>query len=263
MILPMDTREEINSGGRFPLAGRRAFVAGGTGGIGAEISRLLYARGADLYLHGRSEAKGRALLAEFAREFPDSPSCGRALGLDIIPGSAGELVRKAQANGRVDILVTAFGPFLRKSVADTGPEDWEAMASLNLALPGALVSACLPGMLASGYGRILLFGGTRTDQIRGFSGNAAYAAAKTGLGSLVKSVARAGSGRGAHCVLVCPGLVDTEYLDSAQRAFWAAKAPGGILIPAREIAERALRLALDDSGAFNGSIVSMDGGLEL
>ena len=42
--------------------------------------------------------------------------------------------------------------------------------------------------------------------------NAAYAAAKTGLAVLAKSLAVEGAGRGVGCVLACPGLVDTEYL---------------------------------------------------
>ena len=68
-------------------------------------------------------------------------------------------------------------------------DEWLTQSYANFAFPGMLVSAVLPHMCASGWGRILLFGGTRTDSVRGFRTNAAYAAAKTGLSSLVKSVA--------------------------------------------------------------------------
>jgi 3-oxoacyl-[acyl-carrier protein] reductase len=236
-------------------------VVGGSGGIGSEVSRLLYAAGADLVIHGRSAGKARRLAESFEREFPESPASATTVESGLDSGSAGGFVRSLLGSGKADILVVAFGPFLRKSLETTSPEEWSEAVMLNLALPGSLVSACLPGMLDSGYGRILLFGGTRTDQIRGFASNAAYAAAKTGLGSLTKSVARAGAGRGVSCVLICPGLVDTEYLGEIERTIWAKKAPGKRLIPVRELAERAFALAMDDSGAYNGAIVSLDGGL--
>lgn len=261
--LYMETDRRPESGARPSLTGRKALVVGGTGGIGAEISRGLYARGADLLIHGRSAEKARAAAEALGREFPRSGGSARAMGFELSPGSVEEFAAAALAAGPIDVLVVAFGPFLQAPLEAIRPGDWVRMACLDLALPGALVSAFLPGMLAAGYGRILLFGGTRTDQIRGFSSNAAYAAAKTGLGSLAKSAARSGAGRGVQCVLVCPGLVETEYLSEAEKSRLAAKAPGGKLLPAREMAERALGLVLDDSGAFNGAIVAMDGGLEL
>lgn len=258
----MEGRENVDSAGPFRLSGRRAVVVGGSGGIGGEVSRLLFAAGADLLIHGRSAEKARRLADSLAREFPDSPARAEIAPAELSGVSIEGFVRSIQGSGPRDILVVAFGPFLRKALEATSPEEWTEAAMLDLALPGSLISAFLPGMLASGFGRILLFGGTRTDHIRGFRSNPAYAAAKTGLGSLVKSTAIAGAGRGVSCVLVCPGLVDTEYLSAADRADWAEKAPGKRLIPARGLAERAFSLAIDDSGAYNGAIVSLDGGLD-
>jgi 3-oxoacyl-[acyl-carrier protein] reductase len=261
MIVFMEAPGKKAEGDPFPLSGKRALVVGGTGGIGREVSSLLYAKGAQVLLHGRSAEKARALIRSLETDVPAGPSRASFIEYAIEPESVADFVRTVARSGRIDILVLSFGPFLRKPLAATTPDDWTNMAMLNLALPGALISACLPGMLDSGYGRILLFGGTLTDQIRGFTGNAAYAAAKTGLGSLVKSAAYAGAGRGVSAVLVCPGLVDTEYPTPAEKAAWAEKAPGKRLIPASELAERALSIALDDSGTYNGALVAMDGGL--
>lgn len=128
----------------------------------------------------------------------------------------------------------------------------------NLAFPGMLVSSALPHMRVEGWGRILLVGGTRTDSIRGFTSNAAYAAAKTGLASLVKSVALGYANQGISCNAICPGFVDTEYLESGVKEVLAAKNPDGKLISAGEIAELALFLL--KNSLFNGAIIPADKG---
>mgnify|MGYP000918751515 CR=1 FL=1 len=128
----------------------------------------------------------------------------------------------------------------------------------NLVFPGILVSAVLPHMADRGWGRILLLGGTRTDIVRGFRTNAAYAAAKTGLSSLVKSVALDYASRGITCNAICPGFVDTEYMDDAERETQASKNPDGKLVSVGEIADSALFLL--EKSVYNGTILPVDKG---
>jgi 3-oxoacyl-[acyl-carrier protein] reductase len=175
---------------------------------------------------------------------------GIASLLDALPGL-----------GRIDILAVAFGPFLRASLAETSAADWQRLALLDLALPGALCSALLPGMAARGWGRILLFGGSRTDSIRAFSSNAAYAAAKTALAVLAKSLAAEGAPRGVACLLACPGLTDTEYLGGAEREALRARAPGGRLLEASEVAAAAVELLAAEPCVASGALLALDGGL--
>jgi NAD(P)-dependent dehydrogenase (short-subunit alcohol dehydrogenase family) len=257
-IVYMEELGEKDSGGPGVL-GKRALVMGGTGGIGRELARLLFSLGADIVVHGRSEARIKGCLRAFAAEFPGSPSRASGLAYEFSSGNWIDFPALREDFPAIDILIPAFGPFLQKPLAETLPGDWFHMAALNLALPGALVSAVLPGMLRRGYGRILLLGGTKTDEIRGFSTNPAYAAAKTGLGVLSKSVAMAAAGRDVFCLTVCPGYVDTEYLDEATRERLRARSPGEKLMSPAAFAQDALFLAL--SGAENGSIRRMDGGL--
>jgi NAD(P)-dependent dehydrogenase (short-subunit alcohol dehydrogenase family) len=243
------------------LRGRLALVLGGTGGIGRELARLLFGMGADLLLHGRAEARIEACVRAFSAEFPQSPATVSGLAYDFDSGDWRDFPLLSGDFPPIDILIPAFGPFIQKPLAETRPSDWLKMAILDLALPGALVSACLPGMLAAGYGRILLLGGTKTDEIRGFTTNPAYAAAKTGLGVIAKSVAMAAGARDLSCVVVCPGFVDTEYLDGPTRARLRALSPSGRLMDPRSFAQEALSLALAGAGAGNGAIRRVDGGL--
>jgi NAD(P)-dependent dehydrogenase (short-subunit alcohol dehydrogenase family) len=181
--------------------------------------------------------------------------------LDGRAGCVGRFIGALPSLGRIDILAVALGPFLRASLAETGAADWERLALLDLALPGALASALLPAMAARGWGRILLFGGTRTDGIRAYSSNAAYAAAKTGLGVLAKSLAVEGAPAGVGCVLVCPAssIPNTSGRPSAPPCAPARRAaasfrPGMWRRPPSNL------LAADPCVA-SGSVVTLDGGL--
>lgn len=260
-----------------PLAGRRALVVGGSGGIGAALAAALAARGADLLIHGgssrerlaaavtRAEEAGRGALGDEASgRAPAGASARPSVESLLLPlERPSDLVDRLPGLGRVDILAVAFGPFVRKALHETGAADWERLALLDLALPGALASALIPAMAARGYGRILFFGGTRTDAIRAYSSNAAYAAAKTGLAVLAKSIAAEYSQAGIGAFVLCPGFVDTEYLGEGQRAELRSKAPGGRLIEAEEIAEFAASLVAAEPCIASGAVVALDGGLKL
>ena len=141
------------------------------------------------------------------------------------------------------------------------PEEWEAAVAFNLALPGALVSAALPGMRSRRWGRILLLGGTRTDGIRGFRTNAAYAAAKTGLGVLAKSIALEYARDGIAALVLCPGFVRTEYLTPEALEGLAAKTPGGRLTDPGDFGDLAADLLCRDPPLWNGGILTADEGL--
>ncbi len=234
------------------LGGRKALVVGGTGGIGLAVAEALAAAGASLVVHGRSGERLAALAASLG---PGTAT----IRADLAGGTPPEdLLEAARA---CDLLAVAYGPFHYRPLAETRATDWRAMALGCLALPGALATEAASAMAARGFGRILLFGGTRTDAVRGFKMNAAYAAAKTGLGVVAKSIAVEFGGRGVSCAVVCPGFVDTEYLDDETRLRLAQASPRDGLIAPREIAGLALELLAGGMDLTNGAVVVADRGL--
>lgn len=242
---------------RAEFENKLALVVGGSGGIGAAVSRALGAAGAEVVVHGGSSAERLDATVAAVRA-----AGGRARGFLLrleSPRQAAELVERAGA--APDVLVCAFGPFPRGSLAATAAEAWERAALLDLALPGALASACVGSMAERGYGRLLFFGGTATDSVRGYTSTAAYSAAKAGIGVLVKSIALEYAGTGVSAVALCPGFVDTEYLPERERGLLRRAAPGGELLAADEIARIALALLVGES--TNGAIVAADGGANL
>jgi NAD(P)-dependent dehydrogenase (short-subunit alcohol dehydrogenase family) len=272
------------------FADKRALVVGGTGGIGRFVALGLAARGAAVTITGGSSPKRlEAVLAELdagSGTIPEktkhsgflcrigspdglSPEKAAAFILETAtlqrsetgegspPGTPAERATASEGSPP-DILVLAWGPFKRIPLEETTPGDWRFFVENNLMFPGIMVSSVLCGMIKRGWGRILLFGGTKTADIRGFS-TAAYAAAKTALGVLAKSAAKSARKAGITCNVICPGLTDTEYTDSESRAYNREKSPGRKVLEAEEIAHIAL--AVLENPAVNGAIIPADRGL--
>lgn len=235
----------------------RALVIGGSGGIGRETAFELASRGIEVVVHGGHSGERLTKTVESMRA-----DGGRASGFLHEIEEPGSFVDSLESLGFFDILVVAFGPFIRKSLSDTRSSDWERLALLDLALPGALVSWFLPRMKSAGWGRILLFGGTATIEARACVSNPAYACAKHGLGMLVRSAAAEGAPE-VGSLLVCPGFVDTEYVSEPDRERLASRMPGGRLLAPRQLAEQALGLLLAEPCIATGSALLMDSGLRL
>lgn len=236
------------------FAGRKALVVGGTGGIGRAAAMELAERGAELTLHGGSSRKRleNALAAVRAK---GAKADGFLLSIDGADAAAKILDRAPPP----DILVCAWGPFKQGKLDTLDAEFWRNMTETNLAFPGTLVSLVLGGMMERNWGRILLFGGTNTDTIRGFTTTAAYSAAKTALGVIAKSAAKSAAGRGVTCNVVCPGLTDTEYTPEELRRYNREKSPGGIPLSPEEVARAAC--AILENPRVSGAVIPADNGL--
>ncbi len=240
------------------IAGKRALIVGATGGIGRAVAEALAAEGVSLCLHGRSGDRLSAAIYACAALGPTGLAV-RGIAADLDDAKPPEaLINEAR---EADLLVLAFGPFVYKSLEDTDDGDWRRMAWLNLALPGILSSNAARRMAARGFGRILFFGGTRTDAIRGYKLNAAYAAAKTGLGVLAKSLAQEYGKRGVSCAVLCPGFVDTEYIGDTARQNLINRSPRGRLIRPEELGKASVGLLSGAMDLFNGAIINADEGL--
>ena len=234
------------------IAGKKAFVIGGSGGIGAAVSKALAQEKAILTVHGgHNEEKLNSLVKELSELTEVS---GILCGID-----GGSLPRAfVRAIEDADIVCVCYGPFLQKPVSETTSEEWAASVQANLTLPGTIVSKALKNMQKRGWGRILLFGGTGTSSFRSYRTNAVYAAAKTGLCSLVKSVAAEYGSCGITCNAILPGFTDTELVPEEVKAGQRKKMPRGKLIAPEEIAETAVFLLR--MGCINGALLNVDAG---
>src|SRR5215510_11909070 len=172
-----------------PLQGRVALVTGGTRGIGAAISHRLAADGAEVAAgYWRHSEPAEKFLAEMTAAYP-------AARITLHHGNIGsaEDCRRVvseviEQHGRLDILVNNAGITIDKIVHKMTDEDWLRVISINLSGAFFVAQAALEHMTERGTGRII-----NVSSVIGETGNigqANYAASKSGLFGLTKSLAR-------------------------------------------------------------------------
>ncbi|MBQ4024258.1 MAG: SDR family oxidoreductase [Treponema sp.] len=211
---------------------KNAVVIGGTSGIGFELAKILCKNECSVCVSGRHDPCEQGL------EFIPADFTGGHLDLDEFPPLREKLCK-------ADILCVSYGPFVQKPLHLTTAQDWQTLALYDYALAGMAVSSVLPGMMERKFGRIVLFGGTRTESVRSYKTNAAYAGAKTAISVLVKSVSAEYRKYGVTCNAVLPGFVNGAKDKSDA-------------VSALSVAQSAFSLIQNEN--LNGVLLNVDGG---
>jgi NAD(P)-dependent dehydrogenase (short-subunit alcohol dehydrogenase family) len=181
-----------------------------------------------------------------------------------------------EAHGKLDILVNNAGITIDKTVLKMTDEDWYKVIAVNLSGAFFMSQAVLPHMIESGSGRII-----NISSIIGETGNigqANYAASKSGLLGLTKTLAREAAfqlkragkleehGIGITVNTVAPGFIATEMLEHVPEKVLEGikeKIPIGRLGRPDEIARAVHFLAADKSSYITGQTLSVNGGMDM
>jgi len=250
-----------------PLSGKTAFVTGAGGGIGRAIARRLARDGArvavaDIALdaaHGTADAvraDGGAALA---------------VHVDITEFAATEAaVAQARAGlGRIDILVNNAGWDRVEPFLDNTPELWDRLIAINLKGPIHCCRAVVDDMIAAGGGKIVSIS---SDAARvGSTGEAVYAACKSGICAFSKTLAREWARYKINVNVVCPGPTNTPLLEQVTAGAQGAKIIDAMKrsIPFRRLGEpddvagAVAFFASADADFITGQVLSVSGGLTM
>jgi NAD(P)-dependent dehydrogenase (short-subunit alcohol dehydrogenase family) len=242
---------------------RVAIVTGGTRGIGAAITTALARDGVHV-------AAGYSANADSAKELCTSLTA-EGLSVSIHQGNVGmpeDCVRTVEevlaAYGHVDYLINNAGVTVDKTVRRMTVEDWHAVLRINLSGAFYMVKAVLEHLLAQGSGRIV-----NISSVIGVSGNigqANYAASKSGLFGFTKSLALETARKGITVNCVTPGFVSTDMVNAMPAGALAAaieRIPVGRLGEPDEVAAAVQFLLSDRAGYITGSVLAINGGLEM
>ncbi len=247
------------------LAGRRALITGSSTGIGAAVATALASCGVDVAIHynsGADEAEGvcARIRAHGRRAF--------ALGADLSePGAAARLVPEAVEHlGGLDILVNNAGSILGRVPTETiTPEFYGRIIDLNLNAVFFACQAAIAVFVAQGGG-VIINTTSLAARTGGGPGTVAYAAAKAGVSTLTRGLAKEFASHGIRINAVAPGFISTPLHErhtapQMMREF-EKSIPMGRLGEADDCVGAYLFLACNTlSGYVTGQTIEVNGGL--
>jgi NAD(P)-dependent dehydrogenase (short-subunit alcohol dehydrogenase family) len=270
------TERPDNEGRQRPrMKGRVVFVTGGTRGIGGAISQSFGEQGAVVAAgYGRDEEHAKKFLSELeSADINASVHQGNIGSADDCRRTVAEVIDQ---HGRLDVLVNNAGITIDKTVLKMSDEDWYKVIAVNLSGAFFMSQAVLPHMIERASGRII-----NISSIIGETGNigqANYAASKSGLFGLTKTMAREAAhqltksgkltddGIGVTINTVAPGFVATEMLEHIPDKVLdkiKSEIPLGRLARPDEIARVVHFLAADQSAYITGQVWGVNGGQDM
>ena len=225
-------------------------IVGASGGLGRELSYQLAVKGYRLFIHGRDREK----LSSLSNRIGDSTELVSIEQNLLTREDIYALVEKIRPHiDNIDIAIVNFGPLVESSLADMASAQYEYLFDMNLLLPSLIITELAPKMAARRWGRIIVFGGTGTDQNRPYRRIAAYSAAKYALNSITRSAALEFGGRGVTINLIAPGYIKTEYYDTKTLNDIEKRT---IILELEEVFHIVEYLVSDRSLVVNGAVIN-------
>ena len=276
MSTTADTAPQAAGTGPRQLEGRVAIVTGGTRGIGAAISKSLAAQGAVVAAgYTRNTEAAEQFLAELGAQVEGAEAT-------LHQGNVGEwndCTRVVQEvldqHGRVDILVNNAGINEDKPVLKLTQDDWDKVIRVNLSGAFYMSKPVLEHMIERGSGRIVNISSVIGEM--GNIGQANYAASKSGMFGLTRTLAREAAqalqkkevdaeSLGVTVNAVTPGFIDTDMTANLPEKVVESlmkRIPLGRFGHPDEVARVVNFLCADASSYITGQIWGVNGGLEM
>jgi len=230
-------------------AGRSVLVTGGNRGIGLAIAQAFAAQGDRVAITSRSGEGPEGVLA-IPADVTDASSVDAAF-------------RQAEeAHGPVEVLVANAGITNDQLLLRMSEEDFTSVVDTNLTGSFRVVQRATKGMMRLKRGRIVLV--SSVVGLLGSPGQVNYAASKSGLVGMARSITRELGARGITANVVAPGYIDTEMtrsLDEDLKAQYRRSIPAGRFADPEEVAGVVRWLASPEAAYISGAVIPVDGGL--
>jgi 3-oxoacyl-[acyl-carrier protein] reductase len=228
---------------------RSVLVTGGNRGIGRAIAEAFLAQGDQVAVTTRNGG---------------APEGALDLRCDITdPAAVDQAFADAEAaHGPVEILVANAGITKDTLVLRMSEDDWSSVIDTNLTGSFRVAKRAAKSMLRLKRGRIIFI--SSVVGLLGSAGQVNYAASKSGLVGMARSLARELGSRAITANVVAPGFVDTDMTDvltDEQKSKIMSQVPLGRYASVDEVAGVVTWLASDSAAYVTGAVIPVDGGL--
>lgn len=247
---------------------RHALVTAGSKGLGRMVTEGFLKKGYSVTVNYHQDEKAiESIKKEWKAESDRIQFLkGDITSLDDIERMVKETVDRF---GRIDFLINNAGPFIfpRKKIIDYSETEWFEMINGNLTSVYRLAKKVIPIMRAQKFGRIITYGFQNAGDAPGWIHRGPFAAAKTGLVSLMRTLALEEAENGITANMVLPGLIEADMkevtIQEARQSNRNNRTPFGRSVTGEDIARAILFLTEQDSEMITGSTLDLTGGVDV
>lgn len=243
----------------FSLAGKTAFVTGGSRGLGRDMALAFASAGANVVIVSRSEAP------KVVKEIEAFGVKGVSIAFDIaqISNHAELVLLVKERVGHVDILLNNAGIQRRHPAAEFPEDDWNEVMNVNANAVFSLCKHFGREMLEVGYGKIINIASLLSFQ--GGLSVPAYAASKGAVMQFTKSLANEWASKGVNVNCIAPGYMATDMneallADESRSRQILERIPAGRWGSGKDLQGAAIFLASSASDYIHGFTIAVDGG---
>jgi 3-oxoacyl-[acyl-carrier protein] reductase len=244
---------------RFDLSHKTAIVTGASQGIGETIAIEMAKSGATVFCLARN----KEALDTTIKKITENGGKATAFSCDISNNDDFKaiILNIVKEYGSIDILVNNAGITKDNLLMRMSDDQWDDVLNINLKGSFTCIRSVIKHMMKKKFGRIINI--TSIVGITGNAGQANYAASKSGLIGLTKSIAKEVASRGITANCVAPGWIETSMTDQLSTEVknkFLSQIPAGKIGQSKDIANTVIFLASDEAGYITGQTITVDGG---
>ncbi|HYK71508.1 MAG TPA: SDR family oxidoreductase [Pseudoneobacillus sp.] len=249
------------------MTSKTALITGGVTGIGKRIALDLGKQGYNLIINYRNSKEEAETLVKTLNHFGTRNICIQG---DV--SKKEDCLRIVQESlieySLIDVLVHNAGPYIhdRKEMINYSEDEWEYLINGNLNAVFYLSKNLIPLMRNNRWGRLIMIGFDRVETTPGWIYRSAFAAAKSGLASLTKTLALEEAPYGITVNMVCPGDIIGHWKEQEIKDIININdelTPVGRPGTGEDIS-RVISFLVDENSSFiTGTIIPVTGGKDV
>ncbi|MAQ64986.1 3-oxoacyl-[acyl-carrier-protein] reductase [bacterium] len=245
------------------LKNKNILITGSTRGIGLSIAHECAKEGANLVIHGTKPEKVNEIVDQLKKIYP-TKIVGFAYNIKEFENCQNLVKQSLESLNSLDVLINNAGITKDNLLLRMSEEEWSDVIQTNLTSVFSMTKAISKSFLKQKSGKIINM--SSVVGIIGNAGQANYAAAKGGINTFTKTIAKEFGAKGIQCNAIAPGFIKTEMIDTLPEEYLNTiikSIPAKKLGSTDDVSKLVLFLASNESDYITGQIISVDGGMNI